>query len=214
MGYRHDKFAPGEIYHIFTRGVEKRDIFLSNLDRQRFLALLIHCLPTGEIVSFSNAQKLKQKSQFPAEGKGLVDLLCYCLMDNHLHLLLKENSEGGISLYMQRLLKSYAKYFNAKNNRSGSLFVNPFKAVLVTNDEQFLQVSRYIHLNPYVAHMIHTPFDYPWSSLGVYVTSSASVLAHSSLIKGIISVSEYKKFILDMSDYIRSLSDFQYLTID
>ena len=215
MGYRHIDFAPGEIYHIFTRGVEKRKIFLYDADRIRFLALLIHCLPQGQIQSFSVAQKLKQTSAITDAGEGLVDILCYCLMNNHIHLLLKENVDHGISIYMQRLLTSYAKYFNMRSERSGSLFVNPFKAVLVDADEQFLHVTRYIHLNPFVAHLVNEPFTYQWSSLNEYVSKTIPKLTcHPELLGGMMQKKECREFVLDQADYEQSLDDNYHLLID
>src|SRR3989344_3811028 len=129
MAYRKEDFGVGEIYHIFTRGVEKRNVFLDNLDYRRFTALLVHCLPPEALPSYSTLKRLKREAQSTDSGEGLVDILCYCLMKNHFHLLLRENVEGGISMYMHRLLTSYSRYFNIRNVRSGSLFVNPFKAV-------------------------------------------------------------------------------------
>ncbi len=150
-----------------------RDIFRHTSDRARFLALILHCLPQGSIPSYSRARKIKKEHQLTRPGEGLVDVLCYCLMSNHVHFLLRENVDNGISRYMQRLLNSYARYFNVSSQRSGSLFVNPFKAVLVVNDNQLLHVGRYIHLNPYVAHMVEDPFGYRWSSLSEYLSAKA-----------------------------------------
>src|SRR3989344_8501119 len=150
MSYRIDEFAPEEFYHVFTRGVEKRKIFMNPSDNHRFMELLIHCLPLGPIRSYSIAKQLKQKLPTIGSGQGLVDILCYCLMPNHFHLLLKENVEHGITTYMQRILTSYSRYFNVRYKRSGSLFIHPFKAVMVNTDEQLLHLSRYIHLNLYV----------------------------------------------------------------
>lgn len=215
MGYRYVDFAPGEIYHIFTRGVEKRKIFLYDADRVRFLSLLIHCLPQGQIQSFSVAQKMKQKSVITKEGEGLVDILCYCLMNNHFHLLLKENVDHGISMYMHRLLTSYAMYFNKRSERSGGLFVRPFKAVLVDEDEQFLHITRYIHLNPFVAHLVNDPFAYQWSSLNEYVSNSENkAKCHSELLREIMGKKEYHEFVLDQADYEQSVDDSYHLLID
>lgn len=215
MSYRYIDFAPGEIYHIFTRGVEKRKIFLHDTDRVRFTSLLLHCLPQGQIQSFATAKKLKQKIEITPSGKGLVDILCYCLMGNHIHLLLQENIEHGISIYMQRLLTSYAKYFNIKYERSGSLFVHPFKAVIVDEDEQFLHVTRYIHLNPFAAHMIRDSFSYSWSSLSQYMATTKQLThCHPDLLRSMMSKNEYRKFVLDHANYIQSLEDNYHLLID
>jgi len=232
MAYRYDDLAPGEVYHICSRGVDRRDILLDKADKERCLALFKHCLPPGIIRSYSIAKRLKDEIELTGSGSGLVDLLSYCLMDNHLHLLVKENIEGGTSLYMQRLLNSYAKYFNLRYKRSGPLFTSRFKAVLVDGDEQVLHVSRYIHLNPYVAHMVEDPLAYPWSSLGDYIGTTVKKTCHAGLISGMMNSKDFKKtchaglisgmmnskdfksFVKDEADYARSIEDEKHLLLD
>ncbi len=77
-----------------------------------------------------------------------VELVSFCLMQNHFHLILKEEKEGGISFYMQRVLNGYTKYYNTKYQKSGHLFQGPYKAVHIQNNTQLLHVSAYIHRNP------------------------------------------------------------------
>lgn len=215
MGYRYDEFAPGELYHVFTRGIERRDIFLSNQDRLRFLDLLVYYMTQEKPMSFSTAIKLKQQQAVKtAENGGLVNLLCYCLMDNHVHLLLHENTEHGISTYMQRVLNAYARYFNIKQDRSGSLFLHPFKAVLIDGDEQFLHVSRYIHLNPFVAHLVSNPNAYQWHSLNEYLKPKRGNRCHTTLLGDMMQPTDYQRFIADEADYQQSLEDTQHLLID
>ncbi|MBI4022474.1 MAG: transposase [Candidatus Andersenbacteria bacterium] len=216
MSYRYDELAPGEVYHICTRGVEQRIIFRHNEDRQRFIKLMIHCLARDETISFSTAQKLKHEVVLSEDGAGLVDLLCYCLMDNHVHMLVRENIGGGTSKYLLRLLTGYAKYFNMSEHRSGSLFVNPFRAVLVDGDEQLLHVSRYIHLNPYVSRVIDDPLGYRWSSLPEYLADRHATKAtcHRSLLHSIIGARDYKKFVVNEAGYARSLGDIKHLLVD
>ncbi|MFH1353734.1 MAG: transposase [bacterium] len=214
MSYRYYNLAPGEVYHICTRGVEQRDIFRDDRDRQRFMKLLVHYLPQDIVRSFSMAQKYKQESERTKEGTGLVDLFCYCLMPNHIHLLIRENITNGTSQYMHKLLTSYAKYFNMSEERSGSLFVNPFRAILVDGDNQLLHVSRYIHLNPYVAHITNNPLKYNWYSLPEYLDKQPATTCHTSLLHNIMKPEEYKKFITDEADYARSLTDIKHLLVD
>jgi putative transposase len=212
MGYRVDDLAVGEVYHVFSRGVEKRDIFLNNTDRWRFINLLSHCLPAGPSKSYSIYGGGRQRRI--KAGEGLIDLLAYCLMDNHFHLLIQENLEGGTSLYMKRLLTSYSKYFNTRLDRAGSLFVHPFKAVLVERDEQLLHVSRYIHLNPVVAGIVEDLKDYTWSSVQDYVGLRKRSFVHGGLIRSMMTADEYKTFVCDQPDYQKSVLDVGYLLVD
>lgn len=215
MGYRLDDLAPGEVYHICTRGVEQRDIFLDVADRKRFLILLLHCLPQGQVRSLSLIQDREYKPKITKPQEGLVDLLAYCLMTNHFHLLIKENIEKGTSLYMKRILTSYACYFNKRRKRSGSLFIHPFKAVLVDGDDQLLHVSRYIHLNPYMANMVNDIFTYPWSSLNQYTQSRVvESTCHCNLLRGLMSSRDYIAFVADEANYGRSIAEVQHLLID
>jgi len=213
MAYRYDDLAPGEVYHICTRGVNKQRIFQDDNDRKRMLDLMVHCLTKDKKQSFSMARKMKIVSKLPREGQGLVDVLAFCLMDNHLHLLIKENVEGGTSLYIQRVLNSYAKYFNLRHKRSGPLFTGRFKAVLVDGDEQLLHVSRYIHLNPYLAHMIDNPIGYLWSSLSMYEGSNKERRCHASIICDLMG-DKYLSFVVDEADYLRSIGDIQHLILE
>lgn len=214
MTYRYDEFSPGEIFHICTRGVNHENIFKDDADKKRFTALVKHCLSKKKSQSFSTTIRLKREILLPPASQSLVTLIAYCLMDNHVHLLVKENVEQGTSLFMQRLLNSYARYFNTRNNRSGPLFTGRFRAVLVDDDEQFLHVSRYIHLNPYVAHMINDPFAYKWSSLNSYVNESEKHDCHTELLFSFMNTDSYREFMGDDADYFQSLSDNQHVLID
>lgn len=215
MGYRYVDFAPGEIYHVCAHSVEQRKIFLDGADRERFLTLMIHCLPREYIQSYSVAKRLKQKQRKTDVGLGLVDIMCYCLMTNHIHLLLKENCERGTSAYLQRLLDSYARYFNVRRRRTGPLFAGPFRAVGVDGDEQLLYVSRYIHLNPYVAGMTKDPFIYEWSSLSEYIGwKSKYHRCHTGLIRSMMPPGEYRTFVSDHADYARELAEIKHLLLE
>lgn len=213
MAYRYDDLAPGEIYHICTRGVNKQNIFKDDKDRERLLDLLVHCLAKDKMQSFSMARKMKIVSELTREKQGVIDILAFCLMDNHIHLLTKENVENGTSLYMQRILNSYAKYFNLRHKRSGPLYTGRFKAVLIDGDEQLLHVSRYIHLNPLMAHMIDNPVNYKWSSLSSYTDNKNKRTCHTSLIKKVM-VGDYTSFITDEADYLRSINSISHLLLD
>ncbi|KKU79494.1 MAG: Transposase [Parcubacteria group bacterium GW2011_GWA2_47_7] len=138
-------FAPGEYYHVYNRGVDKREIFLSDDDRNRFIKLLY--VANGD-KSFSY-QRIQGVSLDKLDrGDRLVSIGAYCLMSNHFHLLIKEKEDGNISSFMEKLGTSYAMYFNRKYKRSGVLFQNTFKAEHVHRDEHLKYLYAYIHLNP------------------------------------------------------------------
>ena len=101
-----------------------------------------------------------------------MDIYVYCLMPNHLHLILEQLKTKGISGFMSDILNSYTKYFNIKHERVGPLFQCAFKSVLIESDEQLLQTSRYAHLNPVEALLvpINEIAKYPWSSMKEYIS--------------------------------------------
>ena len=135
---------PGAVYHVITRGNNRQVIFRDDHDRVKYL----------------------EKLRSYCEQKG-VDLLCYCLLSNHVHLLL-ETPQGNLSKMMQPFQTSYTLYFNRRHRRTGHLFEQRYKALLVDKDNYLLQVSRYIHLNPVGAGIVQRPQDYLWSSYGAY----------------------------------------------
>jgi putative transposase len=145
MGVRNLVFAEGEYYHVYNRGVEKRKIFLDKSDHKRFTRLLYAANSTTE-VHVSNYQGISLMEM--PRGDTIVDIGAWCLMPNHFHLLLKEKSEKGISLFMKKLLTGYSMYFNAKNHRRGKLFEGKFSAKHLDSDNYLKYQYTYIHLNP------------------------------------------------------------------
>lgn len=138
-------FSVGEYYHVYNRGVEKRDIFLNKNDRDRFHKLLFLSNDITPVV-FRDV-KDKTLSEI-TKGEPLVAVGAYCLMPNHFHILVKEIKEGGLSAFMEKLTTSYSKYFNKKHERVGPLFQGRFKAEHVDRDEYLKYLFAYIHLNP------------------------------------------------------------------
>lgn len=141
-------FAPGEYYHVYNRGTEKRKTFMDRKDYERFMALL-YLSNNNMPMHISNHQgsTLPMLLELP-RNDTLVDICAYTLMPNHFHLLLHGNIEGGISRFMQKMTTGYTMYFNKKYERSGALFQGKFKATHATTDEYLKYLISYIHLNP------------------------------------------------------------------
>lgn len=143
-------FANNEYYHIYNRGVDKRKVFLNKNDYIRFLHDLYEFNDKNPAMEFfrvidvgSEASHIKRKSK-----EKLVNIICFCLMPNHFHLIIEQLVEDGISRFMHKLGTGYTNGFNLKYKRSGALFQGPFKAVLIKNETYLIHLSRYIHLNP------------------------------------------------------------------
>lgn len=148
---QHEPFAPGEWYHCYNRGVEKRITFSDKADYRRFQMLLS---VANDETSFHNTSFSKKtlaeilSEEMPKNR--LIEIGAYCLMPNHFHLLLRENTESGISRFMQKALTAYTMYFNKRNERTGPLFAGVFKSRHVSYDTYFQHLIAYIHLNPAV----------------------------------------------------------------
>ena len=162
--YRKTPFVENEHYHIYSRGVEKRKIFLNTKDYNRFVALLyiMNQNASFRMDNFLRENKNDLKNIFKEKReKTLVSILGYCLMPNHFHLILHENTEGGISKFMAKLLTAYSMYFNTKYQRSGPLFTRPFRSEHIDNESQYMYIFSYVHLNPI------SIFDKKWKEEGI-----------------------------------------------
>lgn len=145
-------FSIGEFYHIYNRGNDKKKIFNEDKDYLRFMVLLYTCNNIGSI-QLSNYRGLSKSHNLlkmfnVKREETLVDIGSYCLMPNHVHLLLKEKIEGGISLFLQKLFTAYSMYFNKKYGRTGKLFEGVYKAEHADNDNYLKYLYTYINLNP------------------------------------------------------------------
>ena len=143
-------FSPDEYYHIYSRGVDKRLIFMDDNDRLRFLILLLtanweEAFHLSDLSNWQGATltEINEKNV----GESLVDIGAYCLMPNHFHILIREK-ENNIPKFMAKLLTSYSMYFNIKYERKGKLFESHFQAQHVDDDEYLRYLFAYIHLNP------------------------------------------------------------------
>ena len=146
------KIETGEIYHIISRGIDSKNIFLGEKDYFRF----IH-----DMYEFNDENSARdvtyyfQKFPDPAgqemERKPrrlLVEILAFCLMPNHYHLLLRSSINGGVVKFISKLNSGYAKYFNTKYKRAGPLYQHRFKAVPISKEAHFIHIPYYIHCNP------------------------------------------------------------------
>lgn len=211
MPYRKTQFVNGNYYHLYNRGVAKQLIFKEDRDYFRFLDTLNYYHYSGKKPKFSLRFKLKS---FKLNTKNpLIEIVAYCLMPNHFHLLVKQLRDNGIEELMTKLCDSYSTSYNIKYDRVGHLFQDTFKAVLVETDEQLLHLSRYIHLNPYVADLIGIPEDYLWSSCREYFENRQAICQKDIILNNFQKLS-YQNFVLDYSDYAKQLHQIQHLVLE
>ena len=162
------------IYHVMLRGNDKKEIFLKYADYEKFINIV------------ENAQE-----------KSLFKVYAYCLMNNHVHILLKTNNEE-IGDSIKRIAISYAQYHNKKYDRTGHLFQNRFKSEPINDDTYLLAVVRYIHQNPLKAKLVTSVENYKWSSFSEYTNNKPLLIDRSFIL-------EYFK---DIDDFIRFNKEF------
>lgn len=182
------EFAPESYYHVYNRGVEKRQIFLDVQDYTIFLGLLKKYL-TGQNNNKNNRHKFT-----PLKGK--LELLAYCLMPSHFHLLFYQIDEDAITQLMRRVGTGYVMYFNNRYHRVGGLFQSRYKASLINKDSYLDHVSRYIHLNPEKYR------QWPYSSLANYDGSKQTSWLDTTRILDL--------FHNDATEYLDFVTDYEY----
>lgn len=169
---------PGAIYHIMARGIRRMEIFSDDADRQVFMTILL-----------------------TVQAKKPFLLHAYCLMTNHIHLLI-ESTDIPIGMIMKDILQFYAVYYNRKNRYKGHVFEDRYKSCLVKTDDYFLQTSRYIHLNPVKARIVQNPEQFVFSSYRTYLGLTDDKI---TWVKTTLSyfkdnpVMRYQSFVEDMS---------------
>lgn len=214
MPYRKVVFSEGQSYHVFNRSINKEIIFNNKREINRFFSLInFYRFKTN--ISFSEYCSLNKENRKVIEklnitSQARVEIYSFCLMPNHYHFLIKQLQPKGISDFISNIQNGYAKYYNIKNNRYGSLFCGMFKAISISSEEQFFHVSRYIHLNPIMANLIRIEeLDYyPLTSFSSYMKNfNYSFLTKELIYNNFTEISLYKKFVYDQEDYLRKLNE-------
>src|SRR3989344_6322503 len=152
---RKEPLLTGEYYHIYNRGVDKRDIFNNINDLDRFKESIKQFNQVDGIGSLQRHYKSVRAldSNLIKQSEPLVAIVAFCINPNHFHFILKQLVDGGIAKFMQKILGGYTYYFNQKNQRSGSLFQGTFKSKLIDNDGYFQKIFAYVNQN-YSVHDI------------------------------------------------------------
>lgn len=224
MPYRKYPIVSGQIYHVFNRSIARQPLFLGQRDYQRALEVLNFYSYAKPGLRFSHYIRLSQNDRKTFDNNlrknhtKQIQILAFCLMPNHIHLLIKDIHKRGITTLMTNFQHSYAKYFNTKNRRVGSLFQSMFKALRVETDEQLLHIARYIHLNPltsYIIRNLNELENYPWSSYIDYLGKRKFDLVYQEMIISFFpQINKFTKFTLDQVDYQKKLDEVKHLMIE
>ncbi len=213
---RREKPITNEVYHIYNRGVDKRNVFMNDKDRCRFVHDLFEFNDINPAPQYLEVRLPNIKRQ---TRKLLVEIMVFCLMPNHFHLLLRQKRERGISEFMQKLGTGYTNYFNQKYERSGSLFQGKFKFIHIKNQTHFAHLPYYIHCNPLdlsapewrtqkinnFKKAINFLETYRWSSHLDYsgITNFPSVTNREFLLS---IFGDKKKYTESISDWLKDMS--------
>ncbi len=199
------KPATDTFYHIFNRGIEKRQIFMNDHDRTRF----VHGLYFFNDISPSENLRRLTEVKLPSMDarEVLVEIHAFCLMDNHYHLLLRDVSEQGgqISEFMRKVGTGYTNYFNLKHERVGSLFQGTYKAVPVLEEEHLHYLLHYIHLNPVIDGSLTSNNRYRWSSYESYVNDDETT---TSPFHGLVTTSFFMEILGGRDQIIQETTEF------
>ena len=191
-------FITGEYYHVYNRGVEKRNIFIGKRDYGRFLETINFYRKAPVPMKLSDFRRGIIKMKKPGNQKEIVKILSYCLMPNHYHLLVQQLINGGITEFLRKLSDSYTRYFNTKHERIGPLFQGSFKAKLIQTDEYLLQLSKYIHRNAFPLVEWEGKV-YPYSSYPYYLSGEEHSFCNTDFILSCFSKTnpnmDYKSFV-------------------
>jgi putative transposase len=206
------EFEPDSMYHVYNRGVDKRIIFIDERDYSVFLSFLKFALLSDEQLAEQNVIDdglLTEANRFNLRREGLygaVELVSYCLMPNHFHLLLYQHDKDGITRLMRSIATGYVMYFNKRHKRVGGLFQDVYKASRIHTQGYWDHISRYIHLNP--VDLGENYETYTYSSYRNYVgNAEADWLKPGLVVEGFSSVEEYEKFVRDYLPYRKEIKN-------
>jgi putative transposase len=208
------------VYHIFSKSIAGYKIFSRKKDFLRIGEVVKYYQFEKVPLSFSHYIQVKKRKDNNFDNEilqknkhKLVEIIAYCFMPTHIHLALKQLKNNGISIFMNRILSSYTRYFNLLYARKGPLWEGRFKNILVESDDQLYHLTRYIHLNPVSADLVNDPKDWSFSSYKEYIKDSKNkICKYNDFFK--IEPDSYQQFVKDNISYQRQLQIIKNLMLD
>lgn len=211
----------GEVYHVYTRSIARFVIFNHPNEFARLRLLLAYCRDADRQRSLSNylyQQRINSSAgpclQFGLATAPLVRIIAWCLMPTHIHLVLQQLADDGITAFMHRVITSYSKFFNALKKRKGPLWETRFQNRHVNDNDYFLHLTRYVHLNPVKAGLAGKAEEWEFSSYREYLgqESGEPICNFERLIP--YSPATYRKFTEDHATYAASKAKIGHLLMD
>lgn len=221
MPHRQTQFTNGEYYHVFNKTIDHKTPFLDTQLCSSFLRTAYYYRASDLRISFSdwkrhNSIKSRLHNHLDNPSNFRVTILAFCLMPNHYHFILRQNTTQGVQDFISNLSNSYTRAFNTIYKRKGPLFLTQFHVVPIATTEQLLVTSRYIHLNPIASNvvgLIDQLRSYPWSSYTDYLNlaTQPSQLVETKAILNFFKndPSLYQQFVENDLDRLQTLSYIQ-----
>lgn len=211
------------VYHVFNRSIAGFVVFNNDFEFRRMFDLLCYYQTKKPLISFSKFSQLKKYESdacantvtLPVQRESLVEIIGYCIMPTHFHLILKELKDGGLPIFVSNILNSYTKYFNFKHKRKGPLWEGRTQKILVKSDDQLIHLTRYVHLNPVTAYLVDKPEKWLYSSYAEYISNISKdnkICDYDDSLY--IEPDIYKKFVEDRISYQRELAKIKELLIE
>lgn len=200
-------YAENSYYHVYNRGIDKKDIFIDKNDYVVFKNLMKRYLVPPLEEERDNKFE-SNRIRYRTDLHSKIELISYCLMPNHFHLMIRQATKNAITDFMRALSNSYVIYFNSKYNRTGPLFTGKYKAVLVEGESYLLHLTRYIHLNPLdLGYARSDLVNYSYSSLGSYLGKDKVDWIHPEEILSFFKNSD-SRFLGDILSYQSFVEDY------
>jgi putative transposase len=222
---REEPLSTGNVYHILNKSIAGYTIFTSDKDYSRMIQMLrFFAVDNKKLPRFARFLEIVdgQKTTFEElllketkDSDKNVQIIAYCFMPTHFHLILKQLKDGGISTFTGNLSNSYARYFNIKYKRKGRLWEDKFKNVSVDSDEQLLHLTRYIHLNPVTAGIVDNADKWRYSSYREYLKKNKAKHPICDF-EDILSIDplEYTEFVESQVEYQKELAIIKKITME
>jgi putative transposase len=198
-------FANNEFYHVYNRGTDKRKIFLDSNDYQRFLLSmeLMNDERDGLMIAWRDYKSVSSKADVDAflryylrKRQPLVEIVCFSLLPNHFHFILKQIHDRGIGEFMRRIGIGYTRYFNERRERNGVLFQGGIKSTHIKSTHHLLYLSAYVNCNSEI-HGISRAGTYRWSSFPEYIGKTRKGLCgkgKKAILDNFRSGDDYKNY--------------------
>lgn len=194
-----------DYFHVINRGLEKKLLFISGKDLTRFVDTLSYYQYKDSPARFSFRKRPGIVPNSDKPRVPLVEIVCFCLMPDHFHLLLNQRAPQGVSMFLSKVTNSYTRYFNARYKRKGPLVQGTFKAVEIENDNDLLNISRHIHLDPLLNHIVSDLKAFPFSSYPHFLGIKEGFCQKEPILSHFKSAHEYENFVLNKKDYTKSI---------